>query len=299
MLETGQPADALRLAKSAIAGQETERGLYYLTAQCYRALSRYDDMYEALQAEIARDPHHPATEELKAWAPYLQRDQTTRSGNDRSYSTSLDRVLMHRIQKACHAYRYRGVKLIKNPFDFAIYPMIIWDLQPRTIFEIGSQAGGSAIWFGDLLENFGIDGSVHSIDVVKVTDVSHPRVTFYEGNGRALGETFSPKFLECRPRPWLVIEDADHSYETTSAALQFFHPFLKKGDFIAIEDGIISDLTDDSTYSSGPHLGIKEFLANFPEDYEIEARYCDFFGYNVTWCTNGFLRVTKPPAATE
>ena len=102
LLETGQPADALRLAKSAIAGQETERGLYYLTAQCYRALSRYDDMYEALQAEIARDPHHPATEELKAWAPYLQRDQTTRSGNDRSYSTSLDRVLMHRRWRPIH-----------------------------------------------------------------------------------------------------------------------------------------------------------------------------------------------------
>ena len=35
---------------------------------------------------------------------------------------------------------------------------------------------------------------------------------------------------------------------------------------------------------------LDEFGAAHPEIYELDEEYCDFFGNNVTWCTNGWLR---------
>ena len=147
----------------------------------------------------------------------------------------------------------------------------------------------------DLLKNYGIDGHIYSIDVVPVSSFQRPNITFMEGNGRMLERTLSPEFLENLPRPWLVIEDADHMYPTTLAVLKFFHPYILPDEYIVVEDGIISDLGGDSECNSGPHRALKEFLANHENEYLVDARYCDFFGNNVTWNTNGCLRKTAVP----
>lgn len=185
------------------------------------------------------------------------------------------------IEMAARKYSYRGIHTIKNPFDWALYSLLLWELKPRTIFEIGSFAGGSALWLGDQLDNFGIDGQIYSIDINRVTEVSHPRVTFLEGDGRNLGATLSPDWLASLPRPWLIIEDADHSYGTTIAVLEFFHRWLDRGDYLIVEDCL----------SAGkPLQALAEFLAVCGDEYEIDTHYCDFYERNVTWCLNGFLR---------
>jgi cephalosporin hydroxylase len=51
----------------------------------------------------------------------------------------------------------------KHPMDIALYMLLIWELKPRTVIEIGSLAGGSAAWIGDTLNTCGIDGQVTSI----------------------------------------------------------------------------------------------------------------------------------------
>jgi cephalosporin hydroxylase len=40
-------------------------------------------------------------------------------------------------------YTYRGVPMLKNPFDLALYLLLLWRLKPRTVIEIGSKSGGS------------------------------------------------------------------------------------------------------------------------------------------------------------
>jgi len=37
-------------------------------------------------------------------------------------------------------------------------------------------------------------------------------------------------------------------------------------------------------------LASSEFLAERREDYEIDERYCDLYGFNVTENPNGYLR---------
>ncbi|MEW6495990.1 MAG: CmcI family methyltransferase [Cyanobacteriota bacterium] len=292
LLNQGKKVEALRLAEKAASLGVFVPGMHYLRTVCLSAVGRYEEALEAAKQELENNPSHA---EAQAQVEYLTKalikpKQAKIPTDQRPWGTTIPRELMMSIQNATHNYSYRGVPMLKNPFDFALYPLLIWNLKPRTIIEIGSKSGGSALWFGDLFNNFGIDGHVYSIDIVKVTQVSHPRVTFMEGDGQALHETLSADFLNSLPRPFLVIEDADHSLATSKSVLDFFHPYLQVGEYIVTEDGIISDIIQDSSYSSGPHRALKAFLVEHHGEYEIDQQYSDYFGYNVTWCTNGFLK---------
>ncbi len=292
LLSADQGAEALKACQGLITETGQTTGLPYLLGLCLDRVGRHEEALTAYGQELSLDPNHAeARARFDQLSQALARPVPQRlATHQRTWNTSLPRETLLRIQQSLHNYTYRGVPMLKNPFDFALYPLLLWNLKPRTLIEIGSKSGGSALWFGDLLNDFGVDGHVYSLDIVRVDSVSHPRVTFLEANGRALERTLTTEFLERLPRPWLVIEDADHSYETSSAALRFFHPWLRPGEYIVIEDGIISDLTQDPAYGSGPHRALKEFLAAHAGEYEIDGDYCDFFGYNLTWCTNGFLK---------
>jgi cephalosporin hydroxylase len=92
--------------------------------------------------------------------------------------------------------------------------------------------------------------------------------------------------------PLLVIDDANHEASTCIRIADFIHPLLQSGDYFVVEDGIISDLYPAGypNASSGPHMAIRHVLERHPDDYVIDRIYCDMFGYNATWCTNGFLK---------
>jgi cephalosporin hydroxylase len=301
-LAAGRALRAFRRTQEALEADPAFAGLAYVQGLCLSQLARHEEALEAFRAELTRDPNH--SDARRQFEHLQQAFQTAsppspRSGQ-RNWNTSLPLRTLLALQRCLHNYRYRGVPMLKNPFDLALYPMLLWQAQPRTVIEIGSKSGGSALWLGDQLNSFGIDGHVYSIDIVKVEEVSHPRVTFLEGDGRALASTLRETWLATLPRPWLVIEDADHAYETSIATLRFFDPWLRPVEYIVVEDGIITDLDDAGGALSGPHRAVQEFLAARPGAYEIDARYCDFFGYNVTWCTNGFLRKSAdaPPPTT-
>ena len=84
-------------------------------------------------------------------------------------------------QGAPSLIHWRGTAMMKNVFDFAMYPALIGELRPRTVFEIGSGLGASAAWFADTMTFCGIEGSVHSVDLVKPA-AEHPRVKFHHGD---------------------------------------------------------------------------------------------------------------------
>ena len=77
------------------------------------------------------------------------------------------------IQKGTLGYTYKGVPCLKNPFDLCLYLKLVYEAQPRTVIEIGSAAGGSALWFADTLRNYGIAGQVVSVDLNRVSPLGH------------------------------------------------------------------------------------------------------------------------------
>lgn len=194
------------------------------------------------------------------------------------------------IQKGTMRYTWRGVLCNKNPFDLALYPMLLWERKPATIIEIGSKEGGSALWLADICARFGIDTQILSIDINQRAKVRRRNIEFLQGDGRDLGETLSDARMRALPRPLLVIEDADHHYLTTLAVLRFMDRYLAADEYILIEDGISVSFNNDGPQDGGPVRATHEFLAEHSGRYEIDTRYCDFFGHNVTWNPNGFLR---------
>jgi cephalosporin hydroxylase len=206
--------------------------------------------------------------------------------------TDLVRPLLDSIQRGSLRYTYRGVQTIKNPFDWALYPVLLWETRLGTIIEIGSNRGGSALWMADLMRAFALRCHVHSIDINPVRDLTADGVTFHDGDARRLDQTLSRDFLLALPRPLLVIEDSDHHAITTLAVLRFFDEWLAPGEHIVIEDGIVTALGEAAQYGGGPHDAIAHFLSERPGRYEIDTRHCDWFGQNVTWNVNGFLRRT-------
>lgn len=191
------------------------------------------------------------------------------------------------INKGHHKVTYRGIPAIKCPFDYVIYQMIIFDVKPDLIIEIGTNAGGSALYLADIL-NINGKGIVHTIDLPENQEEKlvhqHPRI-----------KLFKEGFLEYNTNDLylydtiLVIEDGSHFYEDSLAALLKFSPFVTKNSYYIVEDGIISELGLEKEYRGGPQKAIYEFLA-CNKEFEIDNKWCDFFGKRATFNQNGYLK---------
>ena len=191
------------------------------------------------------------------------------------------------IDAGHHMVTYKGIPAIKCPFDYLIYQMIIWEIKPDLILEIGTNKGGSALYLADLLELNG-KGVVHTIDLPenKESEVlqSHPRIKVFKNGFINYDTTGLSQFPVV-----LIIEDGSHFYEDTFTALNKFSPFVTKGSYFIIEDGIVNELGRKKEFNGGPQKAIKEFLKT-NSDYIIDRKWCDFFGENVTFNVNGYLK---------
>jgi cephalosporin hydroxylase len=194
--------------------------------------------------------------------------------------------LLMKIQQGTMNTRYRGVPMLKNPFDLALYAMLLERAQPATLIEVGTNAGGSALWFADQRSEM----RVLSIDLAPPEGVSHPSVRFLRGDAQRLGEVLTPELMQSLARPLLVVEDSSHFAGTTAAVLDFFDAWLQPGEYIVIEDGILTTMRAADSYDGGPLRAIHEFLARSGGRYEIDRTLCDYYGRNVTWNVDGYLR---------
>jgi cephalosporin hydroxylase len=200
--------------------------------------------------------------------------------------TDIPYELLMKIQQGTMAHRYRGVPMLKNPFDLALYPLLLERAQPKTLIEIGTHAGGSALWFADQRPGM----QVLSIDLQTPEGVEHPSVRFLRGDAHQLGGVLTPALMESLARPLLVVEDSSHMAATTAAVLDFFDRWLRPDEYIVIEDGILTAMRAGEAYGGGPLRAIHEFLARTGGRYEIDRTLCDTFGHNVTWNVDGYLR---------
>lgn len=201
-----------------------------------------------------------------------------------------NRELREAIQAGALNYTYKGFPVWKDPFDIALYQMLLWREKPKTIIEIGTGPGGMALWLRDMQLVMCIDPQiVVSVDLHPQASTI-PGLVFIRGDGLQLGETFDEAWLAEMARPLLVIEDSAHEPEVTLAVMRFFHPWLRPGEIIVVEDGNAEELYPGRHKRGGPLAGVEDFMAEHGADYVRAAEYCDFFGHNVTWSPDGYWR---------
>jgi len=195
-------------------------------------------------------------------------------------------VSIESIDNGHHKVTYRGVKAIRCPFDYLMYQMIISEVKPDLVIEIGTRIGGGAYYIADLLENLG-NGIVHTVDIVDEVDSivkRHPRIKFFTEGWVNYDIELTKKFNNI-----LIIEDASHMYQDTLGVLNKFHSIVSKGSYLIVEDGIINEIGLEKKYDGGPLRAIREFLPNHPE-FIVDRKWCDMFGKNATFNVNGYLK---------
>jgi cephalosporin hydroxylase len=182
---------------------------------------------------------------------------------------------------------YRNVPALKSPFDYVIYQMIIFDVKPDLIIEIGTRAGGSALYLADLLEISG-KGMLHTIDLpTNQEDTllhSHSRIRIFKEGFQQYDVSGLDQYKNV-----LVIDDGSHHYEDCIASLIKFAPFVTTGSYFIMEDGIIDKLGRRSEFHGGPLRAIKEFLQS-SKRFTIDQGRCDMFGKGATFNINGYLK---------
>jgi cephalosporin hydroxylase len=213
----------------------------------------------------------------------------------RSFDTALPGDVLTSVQAGVLRTSYRGVPFWKSPFDVVLYLQLLQQLRPRTVIEIGSKFGGSALWFADMISAAGDAPRIVSIDLKPPHGVKDDRIVFLAGNALNLGAVLTNEVLDQLPRPWLVSEDSAHLETTCTAVLNFFEPLMASGEYIVIEDGIVAHLPEATyrAYEEGPNRAVAAFLERTQGRYEIDGALCDLFGQNVTYNPNGWLRRTS------
>lgn len=204
----------------------------------------------------------------------------------------MDNSVKFDVKSICdghHNVSYRGVRYIRCPFDYIMYQMIINEVKPDLIIEVGTNAGGGALYMADIMNNVG-HGEIHTIDIVNMVDnelvKNHPRIKRFLGGYQSYDLKLAEGFETV-----LVIDDGSHTYDDVISALNKFKDIPSVNSYFIVEDGIIDELGYPD-YNGGPLRAIDEFLEG-NSDYVIDRRWCDFFGKNATFNVNGYLKKIK------
>ena len=233
-------------------------------------------------------PHKNECEKMK---PNSNSNQNNKEDiSKRIFKTSFDPVFLKNMQLGVMRYQYKGIDCLKCPLDMALYAKLIWDLKPKTLIEIGTYKGGSALWFADMLDSYGLTAAIISIDHFDLNQVRDERIQFIQGDVHHLEKTITPKQVADLAHPILVIEDSAHTYEGSLAAMKFFDTMLSAGDVMIIEDGVLDELGLGDQFSGGPNRAVATFIDSVPHRYRIMTEYCDFYGLNATYNPNGYLK---------
>jgi cephalosporin hydroxylase len=178
--------------------------------------------------------------------------------------------------------KWRGLTLMKDPMSLTILQQMLQNERFKTIIEIGTYEGGSALWMEDINKAIGNQCRIHTIDInaeqVKLPEDSS--VVFQQLDTHNI-ESYELPHIE---RPLLVIEDA---HKNVSGVLSHFDTVLKDGDYLIVED----------TIDNLKHQIVAEFIEGKP--YLVDATYCDMWGYNNSYNLNSILKKVIPSTSSS
>jgi tetratricopeptide (TPR) repeat protein/cephalosporin hydroxylase len=172
--------------------------------------------------------------------------------------------------------KWKEHSLYKTSSDLVLYWMILQDVKPDVIIELGSGDGGSAIWLADMAHALGLDTHVYSYDINK-PKLNHPRVTFIEYDLMKINQQSKPPCWEFFLGGKLLIEDAHVNLKNV---LDLFDNILSKDDYLIVED------------SDAKQEIIRDFAGEKEPKYKLDQFFLDFFGTNITCSKNSIFKVS-------
>lgn len=200
----------------------------------------------------------------------------------------------HKLYYAAYAYnkswnttQWKGVKLLKCPFDLWVYHQLIYDLKPDLIIETGTSRGGSALFLADMLEQTG-KGEVVTVDIRDCTHPddndrvkTNPRIKFLIGSSTST-EVYNQIIEMAKGKKIiLVILDATHEKDHVLKELQLYAPLVTKGSYVIVEDTNFNGhpVVIPHAPGEGPYEAAQEYLKSnnsFVVDETMERHFMTF-----------------------
>lgn len=172
--------------------------------------------------------------------------------------------------------KWLGHPIWQNVLDLWVIQEVIAEVKPQLLVECGTNRGGSSLFFAHLFDLMG-RGNVITIDIQKMHNLSHPRVTYLIGSSTS-GEVVSTvrERAIASQGPVIVILDSDHSQQHVRRELECYAPMVTPGSYCLVQDGIIDTLSTFRGGRPGPLPAIEQFLettTNFDLDEELSKRF--------------------------
>ncbi len=183
---------------------------------------------------------------------------------------------------------WMGVTAFKCALDAWMYQEIIYRVRPDIVVEIGSDRGGSTLYFAHLLDLMG-HGIVVSVDIDRSRfEVEHERINLVTGDSAA-PETVAQVASYCVEKRVLVVHDGGHTKEQVLRDLRAYADFVSVGSYFIVEDSIIDLFNPEDglgRYWDGPLPAAEQFLRERP-DFVVDSE-CE--RYLLTNNPRGYLK---------
>ena len=200
---------------------------------------------------------------------------------------------------------YVTVGLSKFPEDLRTYEHIIWETRANVVVEIGTQFGGSALWFRDRLLSFSryrpdlpsplvisidVDTTLARENLATVDPHYQETIRLLEGDVRDGTVALAARREVPGGSRCLVVDDSAHTYETTSAALRNFATLVPVGGYFVVEDGSvdIEDMRLHGMWPQGVLPAVDDWLATDAGSAFVRRRDCEY--YVMTCHPRGYLQ---------
>ncbi len=172
--------------------------------------------------------------------------------------------------------KWLGNTILQNIFDLWVTQEIIFEVKPELLIECGTNKGGSSLFYANVFDLMG-QGSVITIDIEKMHNLSHPRVTYLMGSSTSpdIVDAVRHKAAACQG-PVMVILDSDHSQQHVMRELECYAPMVTTGSYCLVQDGVIDTLGIFRAGRPGPLPTIDDFIRtanHFEIDEELSKRF--------------------------
>ena len=196
------------------------------------------------------------------------------------------RELIARTQNF-ESVEWLGHPVWQNVLDLWIIQETIAEIKPELLIECGTNKSGSSLFFAHLFDLMG-QGNVITIDVEKMHDLSHPRITYLIGDSTSeeIVNMVRNRAAACRGAVMIIL-DSDHSEKHVRRELDCYTPMVTPGSYCLVQDGVIDALSVFRLYRPGPLPAIEDFLKT-TDCFELDEEKCNRFV--ITHHPKGWLR---------
>ena len=187
---------------------------------------------------------------------------------------------------------WMGIPCWKSVSDMWNYQEILFDLKPSLVIEFGTNRGGSALFFANILRQLGRPFKVLSVDVNHGPLESKARgdsdILFIESSSTAPAIADHIQRLKSEfPGKIFAILDSDHSMNHVLGEMKLLRPLLSSGDYLIVEDSTVNGHPVLLGWGPGPYEAIEAYELEYPNDYRHDSARENKFGF--TFAPNGFL----------